>query len=133
MPKTRPVPIDRSLPRYNIRLSKGRGQLIGSGWSEPYARRLASQLAEQYGEPVVLLDCWTRRRIRGYQPSREAVAREKQRIEAASKRVTASGYDGSMFDVIYRRRPKEPAPLSDRAECPENLPLRPVLPGDVLL
>jgi len=108
--------------------------LIGSGWSEPYARRLASQLAEQYGEPVNLMDTWTRRRIRDYVPSRAAVEAAKKR-NAPPARVTKSGQNGAAFDKFftYARRPKEPAPLSDRAECPENLPLRPVLPGDVLL
>jgi hypothetical protein len=136
MSRTRPFPIDKTAPRYNIRLSKGRGQLVGCAWSEPWGRRLAQRLAEQYGESVVLLDCWTRRRIRGYNPSREAVARVKAGAETAKARLTESGFDGTMTSRLFfgiPRRPKEAPPLSDRAENPEVLPLRPTLPDDLLL
>jgi hypothetical protein len=122
MPKTRPVPIDKSAPRYNIRLSKGRGQLIGCGWTEPYARRLAAKLAEQYGEPVVLLDCWKRRRIRGYNPSREAAARMKA---AAKPQFTSGGQVARRFiqpaALVTPRFIGEPADL---------LPAPPATPRD---
>jgi len=134
MPKTRPAPIDKTTPRFNIRLSKGRGQLIGCAWSEPWGRRLAARLADQYAEPVVLLDCWKRRRIRGYEPSKQAVARAQH--ADAPKRLTASGQNGAAFDMFFPtgpRRPKEAPPLSDRAENPEVLPLVPARPTDFLL
>jgi hypothetical protein len=128
--KSRPFPIDKSAPRYNIRKNRGHGTLVGVAWSEPWARRLAARLAEQHGEPVVLIDVWKHKRILGYQPSKAAVERAK-RIAEAPKRVTASGQDGAQFDSFFtfRRRPKEPAPLSDRVEIPEALPRRPTFPG----
>ena len=135
MSRLRPFPIDRSMPRYNIRLVKGHGQLIGVAWSEPWGRRYAARLAEERGQPVNLFDTWRRRLIRSYRPSREAVERAKARAKEIKARRTEGGFDGAVTHYIFAasRRPKEAAPLSDRAENPEALPLRPALPGDILL
>ena len=124
------------MPRFNIRKSRGPGTLVGSGYVEPYARRLAARLAEMHGESLVLLDTWTRRRIRGYEPSKHAVAQRVAREEAAKSRLTSAGLDGAMTGRLFfgvPRRPTAPTPLSDRAENPETLPLRPTLPDDLLL
>jgi hypothetical protein len=125
--KHKPTPIDKSAARYEIRTSR-RGILIGISWSEPYGHRRARALAEERGEPVNLLDLWTRRRIRGYNPSRAAVERAKIK---KGPTLTTGGHDAdAMHWLFLGTRPHIPRdqPLSDRAEDPTRLPLRPTLP-----
>jgi len=131
MPKSRPAPIDKSAARYEIRTSR-RGRLVGITWTEPLGRRRAAALAEELGEPVNLLDLWKRRRVHGYQPSRRAVERAKAKT---GPRLSTGGQNADVMHALFAgpRRAARDLPLSERAEDPAAVPLRPTLPDAYLL
>jgi hypothetical protein len=61
------------------------------------------QPSEVPREPVVLLDCWKRRRIRGYDPSPAAVARRKA---IPPQRLTSGGQNADWMHAAFLGRPR---------------------------